>query len=89
MKTRTIAIALTTACAATVPLAVQAKGPAAQIVEKDAHGHAQKVRVDGRIYDVCRKGHEDNCINPRAAGLAWGNRPLESWPGAPASEMRR
>ena len=35
---------------------------------------------------VCTKELQDSCINPREAGLNWGNRPLDYWPGKPASE---
>lgn len=62
--------------------------PNVKIVERGPHGHATKVRVDGKEWAVCSKKVTDNCINPRAAGLAWGDRPLNYWPGKPASEMR-
>lgn len=38
-------------------------------------------------YPVCKGAVQDGCINPREAGLNWGNRPLDHWPGKPASEM--
>ncbi len=38
-------------------------------------------------YPVCKGEVQDGCINPREAGLNWGNRPLDHWPGKPASEM--
>lgn len=38
-------------------------------------------------YPPCRGEVQDNCINPREAGLNYGNRPLDYWPGQPASEM--
>ncbi|WP_340588007.1 hypothetical protein [Erythrobacter alti] len=38
-------------------------------------------------YPPCRGDRQDNCINPREAGLNYGNRPLEYWPGRPASEI--
>jgi hypothetical protein len=31
---------------------------------------------------------QDSCVNPREAGLNYGNRPLNYWPGQPASEMK-
>jgi len=37
---------------------------------------------------VCNAQRQDECINPRAAGLHFGNRPLAYWPGKPASEMK-
>ncbi|MEO1922501.1 hypothetical protein T8S45_02815 [Blastomonas marina] len=38
-------------------------------------------------YPICADGRTDACIQPRAAGKNWGNRPLDYWPGKPASEM--
>lgn len=38
-------------------------------------------------YPVCKSEADDACIQPRAAGLDWGNRPLDYWPGKPASEL--
>ena len=38
-------------------------------------------------YPICRGDIQDSCINPREAGKNWGNRPLDYWPGKPASEM--
>ena len=40
-----------------------------------------------REYPVCGGEVQDSCINPREAGLNYGNRPLEYWPGRPASEI--
>lgn len=56
-----------------------------QVVEKNARGLATKVKVGDKIYDVCMNDQQDDCINPRAAGLGWGDRPLAYWPGKPAS----
>ena len=64
---------------------IKAKSP--EVVETNARGQATKVRIEGQVYDVCMKNDQDGCINPRAAGLKWGNRPLSYWPGRPASEM--
>ncbi len=41
----------------------------------------------GHDYPICKGDVQDGCINPRAAGKNWGNRPLDYWPGKPASEM--
>lgn len=43
-------------------------------------------RANGE-YPVCSKTVTDGCINPREAGKNYGNRPLNYWPGKPASEM--
>ncbi len=63
------------------------KAQSPEIIETNARGQATKVRVEGRIYEVCMTAQQDSCIQPRAAGLKWGNRPLSYWPGKPASEM--
>ncbi|BDI61407.1 hypothetical protein [Qipengyuania nanhaisediminis] len=63
------------------------KANSPEIVERNRQGKATKVRIDGKVYDVCMNSEQDSCINPRAAGLNWGNRPLEYWPGQPASSM--
>ena len=52
-----------------------------QIVERNAKGKATKVSVDGTTYSVCMTERQDNCIQPRAAGLNWGDIPLRYWPG--------
>ncbi len=57
-----------------------------KVVETNAKGQATKVEKDGSTYAVCMGDMKDSCINPRAAGLKWGNRPLSYWPGKPASE---
>ncbi|TMM50152.1 hypothetical protein [Qipengyuania marisflavi] len=41
----------------------------------------------GGEYPPCKGDQQDNCINPREAGLNYGNRPLNYWPGKPASEI--
>ena len=87
--------ALAGAAAATPVLAQEARAAAAAaaraeapvVVARDAHGRATSVRIGGTVYKVCMTESEDGCIQPRAAGLNWGNRPLENWPGRPASEM--
>jgi len=61
----------------------------AEVVEKNARGQAMKVMIDGKTYDVCTAKDQDGCINPRAAGLKWGNRALDYWPGQPASSMKK
>ena len=63
----------------------KAKSP--EVVETNARGQATKVRIDGTVYEVCMTADQDSCIQPRAAGLKFGNRPLTYWPGKPASKM--
>jgi hypothetical protein len=38
-------------------------------------------------YPVCSTSVTDSCVNPREAGKNYGNRPLNYWPGRPASEI--
>ncbi len=57
------------------------------VTERDSRGRATKVTVDGREYVVCTAMIMDSCINPRQAGLNFGNVPLDTWPGRAASEM--
>ncbi|WP_141521515.1 hypothetical protein [Novosphingobium sp. PC22D] len=60
--------------------------PKAEVVEKDARGRPTKVMIEGKEYVVCTSDGQDGCINPREAGLKFGNTPLDHWPGKPASE---
>ncbi|MBO6768956.1 MAG: hypothetical protein JJ901_11740 [Erythrobacter sp.] len=78
-------LALTAAPAFADDHGTKANSP--EVVETNARGQATKVLIDGKVYDVCMKDDQDGCINPRAAGLKWGNRPLSYWPGKPASEI--
>lgn len=56
----------------------QAKSP--EIVERNANGKASKVMIDGKVIDVCMSQEQDGCINPREAGLKWGDGPLRYFP---------
>ena len=56
-------------------------------VVESSNGKATKVSKDGFTYDVCMSDAQDSCINPREAGLNFGNWPLNYWPGKPASEF--
>lgn len=64
---------------------VRAASP--EVVERAPNGRPISVRIDGVIYKVCMSERDDGCIQPRAAGLNWGDRPLQHWPGQPASQM--
>jgi hypothetical protein len=95
LKAAVAVAALAGAAAASPVLAQDAPAPAAPaarteapvVVARDARGRATSVRIGGTVYKVCMAGNEDGCIQPRAAGLNWGNHPLGHWPGRPASEM--
>ncbi|HYD23864.1 MAG TPA: hypothetical protein VEB68_03640 [Croceibacterium sp.] len=86
---KTIAALLAAAALAGPALAQDEPRPKAEVVERDADGRATKVSVDGKVYEVCRDGKTDGCINPRDAGLDFGSVPLDHWPGKPASEGRK
>jgi hypothetical protein len=38
-------------------------------------------------YPPCKGDGDDRCVNPREAGLNYGDVPLKYWPGKPASEI--
>ncbi|KPP95025.1 hypothetical protein [Erythrobacter sp. HL-111] len=56
----------------------KAKSP--EIVERNDEGKAIKVRVEGEEYEVCMSESQDSCIQPRAAGLDWGDYPARDFP---------
>jgi hypothetical protein len=62
------------------------KAQSPEIVERNDNGKATKVRIDGKVYEVCMSEKQDSCIQPRAAGLKWGDMPLRYWPGQTASQ---
>ena len=86
MKKLAIFAAVTLGLAA--PAVAQDASVKAEVVEKNARDQATKVRIEGKVYDVCMNEAQDSCIQPRAAGLNWGDVPLNHWPGQPASERR-
>ena len=71
---------------AAAPAAPAAPAAAPRVAARDARGRATSVRIGATVYKVCMSENEDGCIQPRAAGLNWGDRPLGHWPGRPASE---
>lgn len=60
----------------------------ATVVARDDRGRATKVSVDGKEYAVCTATVKDSCINPREAGLNFGNVPLDHWPGQTGTQRR-
>lgn len=61
--------------------------PKAEIVKRGPDGKAEIVRIEGREYPVCKGEAVDGCINPRDAGLDWGDKEIDYWPGKPASQI--
>lgn len=59
--------------------------PMVQVLERNARGKATRVAVRGQAYAVCMNDRQDSCIQPRAAGLGFGDRPMQYWPGEPVS----
>lgn len=57
------------------------------VVERAASGRAIAVRADGEVYPVCMTERQDSCIQPRAAGLGWGDRPAMTWKAANESRL--
>ena len=57
-----------------------------EVVERNADGKAIKVKVGETVYDVCMTEEQGDCINPRAAGLDWGDRPLDQYPESSAQQ---
>jgi len=74
-----LAVAGTIALPSAAASAHAKSNPNVTILKRGPNGHATEVRIDGRDWAVCTKKITDHCINPRAAGLAWGNRPLGYW----------
>ena len=70
----------------TAPAAPAAK-PAIAVVSRGSDGLPEVVSIDGQTYKVCKGEVQDSCINPRTAGLNFGARDLQYWPGRPASEI--
>ncbi|ABC63620.1 hypothetical protein [Erythrobacter litoralis] len=51
------------------------------VVERNDQGKATMVKVGDKMYPVCMNYEmTDGCIQPRAAGLDWGNYPANTWP---------
>ncbi len=67
--------------------AEETSSSAYEVAERDENGRVTKVTWNGQLYDICVENGQDSCINPRDAGLDFGARELEYWPGRPASEI--
>lgn len=62
-------------------------GVHAQVLQRAPDGRATQVQVGGKDYAVCSAAVQDDCINPRQAGLHYGNAPLGYWPGRPSNNF--
>lgn len=79
--------ASTTAQVATTAAATQGTVGAPRMVSGEVvQSTPAATRASGE-YPVCSATVTDGCINPREAGKNYGNRPLNYWPGRPASEI--
>lgn len=85
--TAALAVALTSAAADAKPRKKGARAlpPGVEVLERDAKGRITKIRKDGQELAVCTSDDSDGCINPREAGLGYGNNVATSWPGRPIS----
>lgn len=89
---RILITAMMVAVAAASPLtakrysAKKMANPGVEVTQRDARGRPTMVRIEGQEVAVCMDGKTDSCINPREAGLNFGNNPIANWPGHPASE---
>ncbi len=82
------AAALTIAAGMSTPATAQSTtSKGFTVTAKNAKGQATQVSKDGQTYNVCMGDVQDSCINPREAGLKWGNWPVGYWPGKPASQI--
>jgi hypothetical protein len=80
-----VLIAAMVAVGISTPVLAKNHKKAVDIVERDARGKATKVRINGQEIAVCTSDNSDGCINPREAGLGWGNSTAKTWPGRPIS----
>jgi hypothetical protein len=87
MKGMIAILALGAIATTAVPVLAQTRVNAT-VVARDANGRATKVSVDGTEYAVCTASVKDACINPREAGLNFGNVPLDHWPGQTGTQRR-
>jgi len=83
--------AITTQLAAssskTVAANASAAGQANANVKFVSNPRTEAAPPPPKEYPICSATITDGCIQPRAAGKNYGNRPLDYWPGKPASQM--
>ena len=81
------AVILAASLASTGAAQAQEDEPKPEVLETNEQGQPTKVKIGDREVYICNEERQDSCINPRDAGLNFGNRELEYWPGKPASEI--
>jgi hypothetical protein len=77
MKKWILAAALMTVTA--VPAQAQANHGKHHHHHAAAASYPDSVTLDGKDYKVCKGGMQDDCIEPRQAGLGFGNRPTNTY----------
>ncbi|MXO73875.1 hypothetical protein GRI40_01380 [Altererythrobacter aerius] len=86
MRTRSASASPTAMAAATA--AVNANDSPPQMVAGEVvQTTPAATTAAGGEYPLCSATITDSCRNPREAGKNYGNRPLNYWPGKPASEI--
>lgn len=76
------------ATAQTATTAAMTAGPAnMQFVSSEVVQTTPAADTASTSYPPCKGDVQDHCVNPREAGLKYGNVPLKYWPGKPASEI--
>jgi len=53
-----------------------------------AMSYPDTVMLDGKEYKVCKGAMMDDCVNPRQAGLSFGNVPLDTYRPKDGMPMR-
>lgn len=86
MRTKTLTITIAALALPIAGTAFAAVPASTQILARNAHGRVTEVRVDGKDYKVCSGAVQDECINPRQAGLHFGDAPLNHWTGKGAAQ---
>lgn len=75
-----------TAMVATTAATTASMGMPQMVAGEVVQSTPAATRANGE-YPLCSATVTDSCINPREAGKNYGNRPLNYWPGKPASEI--
>ncbi len=74
-----ILAAAVVAVAATSAQAAPAKSHHRKHHHAPAVAYPDSVTLDGKEYKVCHGAIQDDCVQPRQAGLGFGNRPTDTY----------